>query len=395
MFHENWYSDKQCNNLKNLLKKVKGLSGDIIEIGCWEGKSTVQLANVCFPEVLIVNDTFLGNIDESIITGITHPSELILKERDIESIFKSNMKQLTKGNYNLIKKDCFDFLRNYNSKIKFIHIDASHDYESVFAVIQLVLPKLVKGGIICGDDFLTSNITRTDLNGGVERAVRELLPGFKSIDNLWYFIQFKKSVIILTTTVNVQDKCYLHQTDPRERLSNYIKSIKQWKQSLFKIIVVENSGYQFDFQQNDNFEIISFNESELPEASYLRGNNSKGASELFSINYAIKNSKLIKPTDFIIKVTGRYFIPGFEKFDLTNFDAVCQNDRGSCEIIGCKYSEISTMFNTSDILNGKACNHIEFIYKNRFTKMNKILILPKLSISGTQMGGANVIRYSL
>jgi hypothetical protein len=46
---------------------------------------------------------------------------------------------------------------------------------------------MVKGGVICGDDLLTAHIGRHDLHGGVERAVRELLPNFKSIDNLWYF----------------------------------------------------------------------------------------------------------------------------------------------------------------------------------------------------------------
>jgi hypothetical protein len=204
-------------------------------------------------------------------------------------------------------------------------------------------------------------------------------------------------VIILTTTVNVQNKCYLHQKDPLERLNDYIKSINQWIKGNLKIVVVENSGHYFDFEQSDRFEIISFNESELPEAKYLLGNNSKGASELFSINYSIKHSKIIKDSDFIIKITGRYFIPNFEKYltDLSNFDAICQNDRSSCEIIGCSYQEASRLFNTSDILDGKPCNHIEFLYKNRINKMNRVLILKKINISGTQMGGVNVIKYSL
>lgn len=203
-------------------------------------------------------------------------------------------------------------------------------------------------------------------------------------------------IIILTTTVNVQNKCYLHQMDPVERLSIYKRSIEQWFKTDFKIIVVENSGYQFpEFMENDTFEKIIFNESELPEASYLRGNSSKGASELFSINYAIKNSKLITPGDFIIKITGRYFIPDFNPGNLTGFDAIIQNDRGSCEIIGSSYSYKDLIFNQSDILNGQSCNHIEFLYKNRIQDLNKIMILKKLEIEGTQMGGADVVRYSL
>ena len=188
MFNEDWYSSSQINNLLLLVTTVKNLKGDIIEIGCWEGKSTIALANNCYPETLICNDTWLGNIQESIVTGQEHITEQILKTRDVYSIFINNMNTLTKQNYQIIKKDCINWLQDYNGNIKFIHIDASHEYESVFETIKLVLPKMVKGGIICGDDFLNANIHCTDLHGGVERAVRELLPNFKNIDNLWYFI---------------------------------------------------------------------------------------------------------------------------------------------------------------------------------------------------------------
>jgi hypothetical protein len=57
MFSENWYSDSQCEELKKLVVKVKDLSGVIIEIGCWEGKSTINIATTCYPENLICNDT--------------------------------------------------------------------------------------------------------------------------------------------------------------------------------------------------------------------------------------------------------------------------------------------------------------------------------------------------
>lgn len=188
MFNENWYSEEQINNLIILLKKVKGIDGKIIEIGCWEGKSTINLANNCFPETLICNDTWLGNVQESIITGVTHITELIVKKRDVYSIFIANMNNNTQKNYVVIKEDCIEWLKKFDGEIKFIHIDACHEYESVHETIKLVLPKMVKGGIICGDDYQTANINRIDLHGGVERAVKELLPNHKNINNLWYFM---------------------------------------------------------------------------------------------------------------------------------------------------------------------------------------------------------------
>ena len=144
-------------------------------------------------------------------------------------------------------------------------------------------------------------------------------------------------VIILTTTVFVQNKCYLYQISAEERIACYRKSIEQWLNTNLKIIVVENSGYPFnEFNEfiSERFEIICFNENTLPEARYLIGNNSKGISELFSINYSIRNSKIIK-NDFIIKITGRYFIHNFEEYikTLNTYDALIQNYINRCENI--------------------------------------------------------------
>ena len=187
MLNENWYDDCQLNNLVTLYKSIKELTGSIIEIGCWEGKSSMALANVCFPETLICNDTWLGNQVESELTGKVHATEIILKTRDVYKIFTDNMNNFTKSNYTVVKDDCLKWLPQFKQPLKFCHIDASHEYFSVKKTIEILLPLVVPNGILCGDDFLTSNIRRTDLAGGVERAVRETLPNFKNIGNLWFW----------------------------------------------------------------------------------------------------------------------------------------------------------------------------------------------------------------
>ena len=73
--------------------------------------------------------------------------------------------------------------------IKLCHIDASHDYESVKKTIEMIMPHIVKGGVICGDDIIAANKNRTDLEGGVERAVIETLPGHKIDRNCWWWIK--------------------------------------------------------------------------------------------------------------------------------------------------------------------------------------------------------------
>ena len=189
MFNENWYPEEQIINLCSLANNIRNLEGNAIEIGCWEGKSTYNLANSIYPEVLICNDTWLGNVEESKCTGLKHPTEIILETRNVQEIFKNNMNRLTRGNYLIVKKDCIEWLKSFNEPIKFCHIDASHEYQSVYQTIKLLLPRVVKGGILCGDDFLNAGLSRTDLDGGVEKAVRELLPDFQNVGNLWYWFK--------------------------------------------------------------------------------------------------------------------------------------------------------------------------------------------------------------
>lgn len=127
MFHENWYPDEQCIHLVDLVKKTKDLQGKIVEIGCWEGKSTSHIANACYPEILICNDTWLGNIQESIVTGKEHVTETIVKHRDVFGTFLQNMTTLTQINFSVVKRDCLEWLSDFSEPIKFIHIDASHE----------------------------------------------------------------------------------------------------------------------------------------------------------------------------------------------------------------------------------------------------------------------------
>ena len=188
MFNEDWYPTEQGEFLKQLVKEVQCISGSVIEIGCWEGKSTYQLANAVHPEFIICNDTWRGNEAETEFTGMVHISQKLAEQRDVYSRFVSNMDELTKGNYKIVKEDCLRWLPTLTEPVKFCHIDASHEYNSVFETIKYLKPLVVKGGILCGDDYLNSHDLRYDLDGGVMRAVKELLPEHKNFNNLWYWI---------------------------------------------------------------------------------------------------------------------------------------------------------------------------------------------------------------
>lgn len=228
------------------------------------------------------------------------------------------------------------------------------------------------------------------------------------------------ALIILTCTVQVNHfKHFIYQTEPNDRLQCYLKSIQQWlEKTNLKICVVENSGYTFPelseyvSKYNDRFEIITFNELTLTnEMQHLVYNNSKGASEMYSIIYAFNNTKFKNEVNFIIKITGRYFVPAFEQFlDDTNITnrskhigihdntsmiiglRQCHNKR--CEILGIHKLFFNILFalNLSDE-NGVFFPHVETIYYNRFNLLNpdNIIDCPKFEIEATQMGGINCI----
>lgn len=217
----------------------------------------------------------------------------------------------------------------------------------------------------------------------------------------------KNIVLILTTTVNInRNKSGLFQRERESRIATYIKSVKNWlEKSKFNIIIIENSGYNFkeEFKEfidnySERFEIISFNENKIKEAKYLRFDKSKGTSELYAINYAFYNSQLIKKLlpIFIIKITGRYFIPELEEylkeFNLDEYNCLTQNNQGRCEMVGTHIKNFKTIFDIRAIgANGYYNGHVEDVYRYRASLFTKVLRCKKFEIEPTQRGGINQI----
>ena len=207
--------------------------------------------------------------------------------------------------------------------------------------------------------------------------------------------------IILTSTVHVNyNKCCLVQTDANTRIQTYLTSIQQWlSKTNFHIIVVENSGYTFPeldkekMKYKDRFEVITLNESDEP--IYLRNHMSKGASEIYSIHHAYKKSTKIHSSNFIIKVTARYFIPDLEtylkQYDLNRYDCLTQQDRDRCEMVGCHYNFFYDIFNiyVFDIKGYKG--HIEDLWKLRTSKCKNVLVCNPFTIEPTIRGGADEV----
>jgi hypothetical protein len=207
-------------------------------------------------------------------------------------------------------------------------------------------------------------------------------------------------LIILTTTVNVTPNTAF-QINKSERINTYLKSINHWlTKTEFKIVLIENSGYEFNelheekILYKNRFEIITYNEKDIEYTGYQMHLASKGGLEINSIHYAYNNSKLLQNITFIIKITGRFFIPEFDTYlnnlNLNQYDCLKQYFNNRCEIVGSHIKNFNIIFNKNLFIeNGIYDYHIENVYDYRYTLFKNVLVCPIFNIELTQRGGLN------
>lgn len=149
-FHEDWFSDASCAVLADLVRLVDDVPGWIIEVGSWEGRSTVALANAAFPREVHAVDTWAGSPGEI--------SAELAAERDVHATFRSNIASLTKGNVSEHRMGWRDFAHHNAGRMQtaggvaLLFIDAEHTYREVKDNVLSFLPLIPVGGIVCGDD---------------------------------------------------------------------------------------------------------------------------------------------------------------------------------------------------------------------------------------------------
>jgi predicted O-methyltransferase YrrM len=171
-------TEEHLKLLQELYIKVKDKHGSVVEFGSFEGRSSISLCEVAFPEVLHCVDTWQGGVDGFGNSPVSYINFLHNME-EADCIYIEH------------KMDMFEYIKfQHEESCKFIYLDASHDYESVKLGIEKCLPLLIPGGILCGDDYLTANKDRLDLHGGVQRAVDEIFKGvFNLKNNMWWIVK--------------------------------------------------------------------------------------------------------------------------------------------------------------------------------------------------------------
>lgn len=125
---------------------VFGLSGNILEIGTFFGRSTSMMCAVMEDgEVMHVCDAFTQSTEDSYTA---QPTEKIL----LENIRRANPEFSEKS----IKiHNCLsnDLKLSSGDEFRFVHVDGGHSDEQAFADLELVAPHVLLNGIIAVDDY--------------------------------------------------------------------------------------------------------------------------------------------------------------------------------------------------------------------------------------------------
>jgi predicted O-methyltransferase YrrM len=145
MFHEEWFGGSSQEAVAGLVARIRHVPGRIIEIGAWEGRSTCAIANAAHPRMVDTCDTWDGSHHEI--------SEQLAKSRDVYAQWVANVAEYTAGNVTAHRMDWREYIPTVTDPVAFVFIDAGHSYREVYDNLVAVVPLLVPGAIVCGDDM--------------------------------------------------------------------------------------------------------------------------------------------------------------------------------------------------------------------------------------------------
>lgn len=181
-----WYAN--ANTIERLIqsRNVK----TIIEVGCWLGKSTRHMASLVPHDGRVYAvDHWNGSEEHQVGQTHYHRALPLLYEQFLSNVIHAKLtdKIIPIRMDSLTAAKWFGEPGNLPVYPDLIYIDASHDFESVYADLKAWYP-LVKGhGILCGDDWHHQPIVEAVRRFSVEEGLL-----IETGDNCWYLLEFSE-----------------------------------------------------------------------------------------------------------------------------------------------------------------------------------------------------------
>ncbi|MDA8723841.1 class I SAM-dependent methyltransferase [Alphaproteobacteria bacterium] len=136
--------------LYTLVASQNKIEGDVIEIGSWQGRSTIFIAAAMKLNPngqFFAIDHFKGNVGKE--------KAYFVNGQDIEKSLIANIGRINLEEYvNIINDTSENAIKsNFTNKIRFLFIDGDHTYQGVKTDIELFEKFLQKGSIVVFDDY--------------------------------------------------------------------------------------------------------------------------------------------------------------------------------------------------------------------------------------------------
>lgn len=143
----------QSGQMLYALCSMQHISGDVVEIGSWQGRSTSFLARAVQDSgngKFFAIDHFRGNLgkESSYVVGKNDLS-------DLKTNFLNNIREVgLESSVNLLDMPNIEAATQFRpGQIRFLFIDGDHTEEGVTQDIKLFFPSLCPGAIVVFDDF--------------------------------------------------------------------------------------------------------------------------------------------------------------------------------------------------------------------------------------------------
>lgn len=152
-FGENWFT---YPNLYKEFVRVLPNNSTFVEVGSWKGKSisffTVESLNASKDIDIFAVDTWRGSSE--------HSQDPNVVDDTLYDLFLNNIKPI-ESHITAIRKPSVEAAEDFNDdSIEIVFIDAAHEYEPVKEDINTWLPKVRKGGLIAGHDYLLPSVKK-------------------------------------------------------------------------------------------------------------------------------------------------------------------------------------------------------------------------------------------
>lgn len=166
-----WYSREELEFLWQQIQALDSLS-NVLEIGCYYGRSTSVLAEVCARRgaMLSIIDPFYHR-GECIPKAKKNVIKILEDSSTTWSLMEGWSKEVNPG--------------DLPAQLDSVHIDGSHEAEDVAIDCRLALPKLRIGGIVAFHDW-------ADYMPGVVLGATEFVKNFQTVGQVGSVRVFRK-----------------------------------------------------------------------------------------------------------------------------------------------------------------------------------------------------------